>query len=267
MNDPNGNDTKKRFSSGLFWGLLLGLLIGIFAITALTEYFFKIKSFFRTPRAEKKHELVLQEIISENNKSLTSIDNINHDSLPAIDSTTYTFYWNYYINRPGYKELDSLTLDSLIKSRISDSIALDRKYEEKIMRESVLNSILKLTVASQPENTNSVIDTTGNKKDTPGQVQVEIWDSPDQSRHYVWKKEILKLYGVYSHEAIQPLFYKHAWYLSLNNQYYNISREKYLKPLRPVSSSEVIHELNEIIKTFRSTHKNRQNGGTGHEKS
>ena len=73
MNENPSNKSNKPFSSGLFWGLLLGLLIGIFAITALTEYFFKIKSFFRTPKAEKKHELVIQEILSENESIILSL--------------------------------------------------------------------------------------------------------------------------------------------------------------------------------------------------
>lgn len=267
MIDQNENDNKKRFSSGLFWGLLLGLLIGIFAITALTEYFFKIKSFFRTPKAEKKHELVLQEIINENNKPLQGSGDTMQEPLITIDSVTYQFYWNYYIRRSGYNELDSLTLDSLIKSRISDSIAQNRKHEEKIIRESSLNSVLKLPVAIQADDNNPGYDSIHNIREVQMLLHVELWDSPDQNKYYIWKKETLKLYGAFSHENIQPLYYKHQWYLSLNNQFYFTPQEKYMKPLRQINSAETTHDLNEIIRFFRNSLKNKANGGAIHEKN
>ena len=236
MSGKNNKFHFKSFFAGL--GIGIALIIGAFFTYLLVVD--KKENFFtrHVVTAFSKKEKALPVLTPKQ-----FIKPIEKEKL-IPDSAFYWNTWDELVSKPGYREMDSLFIDSVVKKIFADSVYNAKSKEETdiIIKNDKLILSKSVVVIDQQLNANN--DSINSFNYSEKKFMVEFWTSPINFRGYKRKDNLIILYGkspeqIESYVQIDKNLYikdKNNWYLILNNQDFS--------DFIPVKDEETLKRLN-----------------------
>lgn len=238
MSGKNNKFHFKSFFAGLGIGLslILGIFFTYFLVVDKKENFFTRHVVTAFSKKEKALPLLTPKHVI---KQPIEKENLIPDS---------AFYWNKWdelVSKPGYREMDSLFIDSVVKKMFKDSVYNVKSKEEAdiiIKNDRLILSKYVVVIDQQQLNANN--DSVNSFNYSEKKFMVEFWTSPINFRGYKRKDNLVILYGkapeqIESYVLVDKKLYikeKNNWYLILNNQDFS--------DFIPVKDEEILKRLN-----------------------
>lgn len=167
------------------------------------------------------------------------------DTIP--DSLAYQQIWNALITEPGYREMDSLFLDSVVKKIYADSVTYINSINEGLnLQNEQLLSAKYSNVYSYTTAIDS--DSVGFIDNGIHRYYFEFWSSPIHFSGYSKNGKSLKLYSVQPGEILLFILLDNALYMKRAEQWYLVEDSKADHPFLLVSSVDLCKKLNELKK-------------------
>jgi len=164
------------------------------------------------------------------------------DTIP--DSVAYAQIWNSLIAEPGYREMDSLFLDSIVKRIYADSVMQIHRgqYEIYLQNEELLSAkYINVEVFAQVDDSTNTY-----KVSLTDRYYVEFWKSPINFEGYVKNGKSLKLYSVQPGEAISFVKIGTKLYMRRKGQWFSLlesAEEQSFSKVKDVSTLEILAEV------------------------
>lgn len=167
------------------------------------------------------------------------------DTIP--DSLAYQQIWDALITEPGYREMDSLFLDSVVKKIYVDSVTYINSINEGL---SLQNEQLLSAKYYNVYSYTSMIDSDTLEFIDNGvhRYYFEFWSSPIHFSGYTKNGKSLKLYSVLPGEIIQFVLLDNTLYMERAAQWYLVEDSKADHPFLLVSSIDLCQNLNGLKK-------------------
>lgn len=216
---------RGRFMAGLLLGIVLTLSVQSLYLM-LVEENKSIVDYFPSFHFRKMHypQFTKKKQFSDSLSRLKQDSSFSLKNI-VVDSAFYWGKWNELIAKPEYKEMDSLWIDSVIKSEYVLG-KKNRKIDSTQIVKNVLVDKIKFDAGTVVLQINSQGDTSFQVLRDPGNqhVYVEFWSSPFKVNGYLFIPPVLQLYG-YTRENIQKLvFYEDGVLIKIKDKWF------YIKP-------------------------------------
>jgi hypothetical protein len=163
-------------------------------------------------------------------------DTINLTKNKLFDTAYYYFLWEKYIAEYGFDELDSLTIDSIIK-REMEIEAIDLTNSSNNMSNETQqirkDELLHVRIITPTTYGNDSIQNVIYKQQTSNmQFKIEFWESPINFSGVKALGNVIIVYGVKEFDSIALQFdsLNNKLYLKRHNTFYQIERDGQLYP-------------------------------------
>lgn len=176
------------------------------------------------------------------------------DSLSdEVDPDYYQRKWNELISQNGYREMDSLFLDSVIRNMYFDSLS-NAGSATQVDTAMVLQNDRLIS----SKNINAVVQKSlFGKNDTmlrddyvysQAKYKVEFWESPIHYRGYKRSGNFIVLYGVNPEKGIKVVQLDNQVYLQEGRSWFCIEETNGFEPTQNVSNQGILHRLGIALK-------------------
>ncbi|PLW92484.1 MAG: hypothetical protein C0592_10550 [Marinilabiliales bacterium] len=164
------------------------------------------------------------------------------DTIP--DSVAYEQIWNSLIAEPGYREMDSLFLDSLVKRIYADSVMQIHRetYDIHLQNEELLSAkYFNVDVLTHIDDSTETYKTSSTDR-----YYIEFWKSPVNFEGYVRTGKSIKLYSVQPGESISLIIIESELYMLRKNQWFLLSETASEKSFAKVYDAGMLEILAEV---------------------
>ncbi len=164
------------------------------------------------------------------------------DTIP--DSEAYKRIWISLISEPGYREMDSLFLDSIVKRIYADSVMQTHyeNYDMYLQNEELLSAkYLNVETYAHADDSVQTLETLAT-----GRYYVEFWKSPINFEGYVKTGKSIKLYSVQPGESVSFVLIDTALYMLRNKKWYILLETAKEKSFTPVFDAGILEILSEV---------------------
>jgi hypothetical protein len=195
-------------------------------IISLQNHLSSFNDEFDPPVSEKTH------MPSEDNDKVYQTDGTK-DTLNSIefDSTYYYFLWDKLIQEFEMNELDSLTIDSLVKIEMQNSVAIDTEKtntneETYILKKDELIYVTSRKPILSPAGTFNSQDSLEFSNVQHNQFTIEFWKSPVNYEGIKNIANSVVIYGMSDFENISINFLsKNTYCLKISNKRYALKND------------------------------------------
>jgi len=163
-------------------------------------------------------------------------DSANLTQEKLFDTAYYYFLWEKYITEYGFDELDSISIDSIIKREmeieaidLSNSINNMSKETQQIRKDELQH--VKIIVPT-PFGKDSLQSSIYKQSVSNMQFKIEFWESPINFSGVKALGNVIIVYGVKEFDSIALQFdsLNNKLYLKRHNTFYQIERDGQLYP-------------------------------------
>lgn len=182
--------------------------------------------------------------LEDSNEVVYQIDTsiVYPDTIP--DSEAYEKIWNSLIKEPGYREMDSLFLDSLVKRIYSDSVMQTHRenYDMNLQNEELRSAkYMNVVVYTQSNDSSKTL-----QNNATDRYYVEFWESPINFEGYVKTGKSLKLYSIQPSEAISLVLIDFILYMRRNDKWFVLNETSHEKSFQRVMNISLLEILAEV---------------------
>jgi|GEM_PF-2100296 len=251
MNDNTIPEKKpahhRKFSyRSFFWGVVIGLALlpGVYFTYLLITEKTDIIHFGRN------HDKNQSDSTSNNNVSRL-VAETSADSIPTvIDSLYYWQKWDQLTSMSGYREMDSLFLDSVIRKMYVDSLTALKVIPEN--PDVVQNDRMIANKSIQVVIQNSAAGTDSTRKEayqySAVNYKVEFWQSPLNFRGFKRSENFVILFGLLPKNTTGFIQIDEQFYIRENQIWYFIPETTDFIELQPVTSPQLLQRINLALK-------------------
>lgn len=164
------------------------------------------------------------------------------DTIP--DSIAYEQIWISLISEPGYREMDSFFLDSIVKRIYADSVMQTHhaNYEMDLQNEELLSAkYMNVGTYAHADDSIQSLEILA-----PDRYYVEFWKSPVNFEGYVKTGKSIKLYSVQPGETVSFVLIDADLYMLRSDHWYilyDTGKGKSFSPVFDVKLLEVLAEV------------------------
>ena len=167
------------------------------------------------------------------------------NSLMSVDSVFYINKWNQLIEMSGYREMDSMFLDSVIRKMYFDSI----KFSSYTSADTIIlqndkfisssNIIVKVQKLLSSSNDTSSADYTYSE----AKFIIEYWESPLKFKGFKKNDNHVVVFGINPKFPVSFMQIDNMLYLSENQLWYSLPNSTTFSSFIPVTSSHILSRL------------------------
>ncbi len=251
MNDNLKPENKpvhhRKFSyRSFFWGIVIGLALlpgGYFTYLLITEKT-DIIHFGRNHDDNQSDSTSVS-------KAPLQLAGTSADTIPTvIDSMYYWQKWDQLTAMSGYRDMDSLFLDSVIRKMYVDSLSTLRNIAENPDVVQNERMIAKKSMPVVIQKTATGADST--RKDayhySSANYKIEFWQSPLNFRGFKRAENFVVLYGLLPKNTTGFVQLDDAFYIRENQIWYSIPETSDFAELQPVTAPQLLQRINVAIK-------------------
>jgi len=235
------NNKHRRHSTRSF---VTGMIMG--AALLLGAYF----TYLLATNDEQETPL-LENAVSRNDSfpplyTLTGFPTVLFDSsLQSIDSIFYRNKWDQLIAMSGYREMDSLFIDSVIRKMYFDSILTSENpsADTIILQNDRLLTTRNVNVVVQKKIQIATDTSDADYKYSDAHYVIEYWESPIKFRGFKRTGNHVILFGLLPKNVASMAQIENVFYIREKQLWYALPNAKEFTGFTPVSAPQMLERL------------------------
>ena len=232
-------DSSKHHSKYLTYSFISGMILG--AALLLGAYFSYLLLTNDEQETMKGNTVATNSITIPPLYNLTGFSSMLLDSsLQEIDSLYYLNKWNQLIEISGYREMDSLFIDSVIRKMYFDSIRLatHTSADTIILQNDQMIATKNINVRVQKKLLLNDDTTDTDYVYSEAKFVIEFWVSPINFRGFKRNGHYVVLFGVNPKNITSFLQIDNTLYIREKQLWYSVPNSPEFAGLTPVTSAQ-----------------------------
>lgn len=234
--------TRKKHS---FRSFITGMLMGAALVAGAYFTYLIVTNDEQTGRTQQ-YAIARQDSMKPLYMLAGFSQNMMDSSFNVVDSLYYQAKWNQLISQAGYREMDSLFLDSLIRKMYFDSLLTNKNVplDTMVLANDHLLTSKSILVTVQK----SIFNKTDTTEDddyvySETKYKIEFWESPINFRGYKRSGNYVILYGLLPKNVIDYAQIDNNFFLKENQIWFMLNNTDNFSVLSPVVSTKALLRL------------------------